>query len=503
MKKYGCDWTSEKAADAYKLILIEIGCHHGGFRGTEDLIDLADEVLRLEGRIPDGFEVAVDLGSIYSAAAVSNARDARMSDELIAKAHDAWRIASSHFGKDLPREAALGEFGALRAAYVGAYWQIACEIGFARYIQAGRTDVTRLRGLKEFWERARQENPDHPVLQLIGEEIDRKLDPAEQPDPMQEQPSAFLHETEHEQSGLEPPRQRRRALMAGTVVAVTIALSAGLAYVYRNMDGYEASQQRSTAASDPGGSVPSEHNLAAPLHQRQPIALSAPEDKAPAIVSSRGAPAEAVLASREPVQQSQQHGQSLRKLERQIRARAKAFLAPPRGVPPSAQAVYSVTVTSSGKVEKLTLTKSSGHAGFDEAVREALLAAQPYPRVGELLGNGSSQPAIVAMKAERRAKATRKTQRSVSRTASAFSKQPLDEMHSDTDSSKEAFQESSPPLASSPISPPSATSPRKVDECALGVAGIICRERMRWKRCSGRWGTPGCEVHQRETGVTD
>lgn len=286
--------------------------------------------------------------------------------------------------------------------------------------------------------------------------------------------------------------------MVGAIVAVTIALT-GLGYVYRMMDGPQVSQQRDAAGSDRGESVLSETSVAAPSNQGQAVAPSDPGDKVPETVSSAGEWAEAMPAPREPVEHSQRDGNLLRRLEGQVRARATAFLAPPRDIPTSAQAVYSVTLTSSGRIEELILTKSSGHAGFDESVREALLAAQPYPRVGELLGYGASRTAIVAMKAERPPQPTRKTQRGAPRTAPAFSKQRLVEMPSAIDSSEEASQEPSQPVASSPISPSGVTSLRNIEECAPGFAGTICRERKRWERCNGRWGTQGCEVYQGAT----
>ena len=381
MKKYGWDWTSEKAADAYRLILIKSGCYPGSLAGSEDLtlfIDLADEVVRLEGRIPDSFKVAVDLGSIYSAAAVSNARDARAIDEFIAKANAAWCIASSHLEKGVPKDAALLEPGPLRAAYVGGYWQIPCEIGFARYIQTDSTAVSHLRALRKFWERAKQERPNHPVLLAVGEQIDQKLG-IEQSEPK--------------------PRQGLGALMVAAVIALTMTLAAGVAYVYREMGGPQPSQQRlatgpARSASDREISVPSETTTAAPSSQREAMAPVDPGHR----------------------ESSKQHQQG------------------------------------------------------EERLRE---------------------------KSVRQAGPPRKTQRGISGTA--LGKPPLSAMQSDIDSSEQAFQESPQPVASSAISPPQATSPRKTEECAPGLAGIICRERKRWDRCSGRWGTPGCEIYQGQT----
>ena len=409
VKTYGWDWTSVEAADAYKLILIESGCFYGSFADSEDLallVDLADEVVRLEGRIPDSFKVAVDLGSIYSAVAMSNARDVKVSDEFIAKANEAWRIASSHLEKGMPKDAALLEPGPLRAAYVGGYWQIACEIGFARYVQTDCTDVGRLRALKTFWERAKQERPNHPVLRAVGEQIDQKLSPAEQAEQVQERAPAFLPGMAR--SAAEPPRQASRALMAGSVVAVAIALT-GLAYVYRTTDSPQKPQEPVPAGPVPSPSeratFSSETTVAAPSNQQQAIGPGELGDKEPKTVN---------------------------------------------------------------------------------------------PRAGELPGNGVNRAAIVAMKAKRPLRPTRKTQRSATRAGPALSKQASDEMQSDIYPSEAALEDSQP-VASSEISPSKATSPPQRDECAQGFAGIICREVKRWERCGGRWGTPGCEVYENET----
>jgi TonB family protein len=505
MRKHGWKWASEKALDAYKLILLDSAYCHGSFGRSEDLycfIDLADEIVRLEGRIPDSFRVAVDLGAIYSAAAVSNAHDAKVSDEYIWKANEAWCIASTHLENGLLRDAALVEPGPLRATYVGGYFQIPCEIGFARYIQTNCTDVSHLRALKKYWARAKQERLNHPILLAVGEQIDKKLSPAEQTERMQEQSPAFLPRIE--QSELEPAGQGRRGLRIGAVVIITIATLTGLAYVYSTMDRAREPQQRAAAdsvrsSSDRGTSVAPEAAVAAPSNQRQTIVPSG--DKEPEMVSYAEESTEAIPTPQEPMKQYQKDGNLLRRLEARIRARAKPFLAPSRDIPTNAQTVYSVTLTSTGKVEELTLTKSSGHAGFDKSVREALLAAQPYPRVAELLGNGATRTASVAMTAERHRLPKQKVQQAIPQRALELSEQRLDEMQSDIDSREEAFQKSPQPVASSAISPTEA-APRKVEECAAGFAGIICRERKRWERCSGRWETPGCEVYRGRT-VTD
>lgn len=498
MRKYGWKWTSERALDTYKLILVDSAFCHRSFGESEDLnsfIDLADEIVRLEGRIPDSFKVAVDLGSIYSAAAVSNAGDAKVSDEFIAKANEAWCTASTYLENGMLKDAALVEPGPLRAIYVGSYFQIPCEIGFARYIQTNCTDVGHLRALKKYWVRAKQENPDHPVLLAIGEQIDKKLSPAEQTEQAQERSPGFLPRIE--QSELELAGRGRRGLRIGAVVVVTIAALTGLAYVYRTMDRVGEPLQRATADSvrssaDRGIIVPWETAGAAPSNQWQAIAPG--DDKESKTV-------EGIPTPQESIKQYEQNGHLLRRLEALISARAKLFIAPLRDIPTSARAVYSVTLTSSGTVAELTLAKSSGHARFDQSVREALLAAQPYPRVGELLANGVSSTVNVSMMAERPPPPKRKAQRAIpQRVAEPELREPrLGQTQSDVDSSEEAVQQPPQPVASVPKSPLGTTSPRKIKECAPGLAGFICQEQKRWERCSGRWGTPGCEVYQRET----
>ena len=122
MRKHGWKWASEKALDAYKLILVDSAFCKDSFGASEhfsSFIDLADDIVRLEGRIPDSFAVAVELGAIYSAAAVNNAHDVRTCDEFIAKANEAWRIASTHLENGVPRDPALsspGRFGPLISA---------------------------------------------------------------------------------------------------------------------------------------------------------------------------------------------------------------------------------------------------------------------------------------------------------------------------------------------------------------------------------------------------
>ncbi|HSQ51084.1 MAG TPA: hypothetical protein VLL94_07425, partial [Nitrospiraceae bacterium] len=167
MCKFGWNWASEKALEAYRLLLVDSAFCNGSLAASEHLssfIELADDIVRLEGCVPKSFKVAVDLGTVYSAAAVNNAHDARVSNEFIAKANEAWCSASMHLQDDVPRDVALVEPGPLRATYVGGYWQIPCEIGYARYLQTNCTDVSHLLALKMHWMEAKQERPNHPIL---------------------------------------------------------------------------------------------------------------------------------------------------------------------------------------------------------------------------------------------------------------------------------------------------------------------------------------------------
>jgi hypothetical protein len=316
MRKYGWKWASEDSLDGYKLILVDSAFCNGSFGTSEHLssfIDLADEIVRLEGRMPDSFKVVVDLGTIYSAAAVSKAHDVKVSDEFIARAHEAWCIASTHLENGMLRDAALVEPGPLRATYVGGYLQIPCEIGFARYIQTNCTDVSHLRALKEYWVRAKQERPNHPILLAVGEQIDKKLSPGEHTEHMQERSPAFLPGIG--QSELEPARQRPRRLRIGAVVVVTIATLTGLAYVYRPTErarephhGAAAGSLRSS--SDRGISVPPETTGTAPANQPQTIEPS--RDREAEIISYAEESAEATPTSQEPIKQHQQDGNLLR-----------------------------------------------------------------------------------------------------------------------------------------------------------------------------------------------
>lgn len=284
MRSFDWDWVSENALDAYKLILIYC---NGGLAASEQLsflIDLADEIVRLEGRVPDSFRVAVDLGAIYSAAAVSNARAARASDEFIAKASDAWRIASTHLENGRPRDAALVEPGPFRVTYVGGYLQIPCEIGFARYMQTNCTDVSHLRALKKYWVRAKQERPDHPILLEIGEQIDKKLSSEEHTEHLQERSPAF---PPIGQSDPEPVRQVPRRLWIGAVMSV-LAMLTGLAYVYRPIEDARELQHGAPAGSlrssaDRGIPNPPESVVAAPTVH--PEAKKSREDKEPETIS--------------------------------------------------------------------------------------------------------------------------------------------------------------------------------------------------------------------------
>lgn len=303
--KFGWNWASVKALEAYRLLLVDSAFCNGSLAASEHLssfIGLADEIVRLEGCIPKSFKVAVDLGTIYSAAAVNNAHDARASNEFIAKANEAWFIASMRLQDDAQRDAALVEPGALRATYLGGYWQIPCEIGYARYLQTNCTDVSHLRALRKHWMEAKQERPNHPILLDIGEHLDKRLSPAQHTEHGQERSSASPASV--------PPPQRTRRLRIGAVVTV-IATLTGLTYLYRPIE--RASEPQHDAAT---GALRTFSDLAIPVATEatsagpgnEPRAIEPSRDTEPETISYAERSAEATPASQEPTEQHQRDG---------------------------------------------------------------------------------------------------------------------------------------------------------------------------------------------------
>lgn len=306
MCKFGWNWTSVRALEAYRLLLVDSAFCNGSFAASEhlsSLIELADEIVRLEGCMPRSFKVAVDLGTIYSAAAVNNAHDARESDAFIVKANDAWCIASTHLQNDAQRDAALVEPGALRATYLGGYWQIPCEMGFARYLQTNCTDVSHLRALKKHWLAAKQERPNHPILLDIGEHIAKRLSAAEYTEHRQERSPSLAS------PAIAPAPQRTQRLRIGAVMIVIAALT-GLMYVYRPERAREPQHDTAThvlrTSSDPAISIAPEPTSAGPGNQ--PPAIEPSRDTEQQTISDSERSAEATPASQEPTSQHQRDG---------------------------------------------------------------------------------------------------------------------------------------------------------------------------------------------------
>lgn len=238
--KHGWKWASDQALDTYRLILMENSFSSHGPHNGEDIlyrVGLADEIVRLEGRIPSSFQVAVDLGAIYSAAAYAaaaakNAHQEKTIDEFVARAHEAWCIASTHLQDGGPADAAT-ESTSLKALYRGAYFQIPCEIGFAKYLRSNGMDVGSLLAVKRHWLRARQEAPDNPILRAIGAELDKAEAIAEQtvkvPEPSSSPPETASRDRPRRDA--RPRRLQTAAIASALIVAVGV-----LAYGYRTLD---------------------------------------------------------------------------------------------------------------------------------------------------------------------------------------------------------------------------------------------------------------------------
>src|SRR5258706_3095776 len=177
MNLYGWEWKSEEAAEAYTQILA-YARNGGGFdgpKGIAQLLSLADELVHCEGRIPDGFLVSVDLGIIYSSACLFEGEDADRCEEFLAKAAEAWGIASSYLENGQPKATAGLDSNAAHLSYMRHYRLIPCEIGFARYLRSDRTELSHLADIKAQWEQAAREDPGHKVLKVIGKHIREDL----------------------------------------------------------------------------------------------------------------------------------------------------------------------------------------------------------------------------------------------------------------------------------------------------------------------------------------
>lgn len=190
MKKYGWEWKSNDAADVYKRILIETVSHGGGFGGEDGLasfVKMADELVRLEGRVPETFVVAVDLGHIYSTAAMS-AEAGPASQGSISKASEAWAIASKFVLNGNSTDPDILGDSALRTSYMSRYWQIPCETGFAKFLQTHCKEVAYLKEIRVYWQNAKREGGTGSVLDIIGKYIHQELD--NKPHPQSESQAA-------------------------------------------------------------------------------------------------------------------------------------------------------------------------------------------------------------------------------------------------------------------------------------------------------------------------
>ena len=63
-----------------------------------------------------------------------------------------------------------------------------------------------------------------------------------------------------------------------------------------------------------------------------------------------------------------------------IRAKIRGNIILPRDIPGNPEAVYDVALLPNGEVLSARRTRSSGHAGYDEAVYRAILKSSPLPK---------------------------------------------------------------------------------------------------------------------------
>ena len=239
--KHGWEWASAQALDTYRLILMENSFRRPGINDDDDIfyrVDLAEEIVGLEGRIPNSLQVAIDLAAIYSAAAVHVAATPKSGhqenpiDECLARAHEAWCIGSTHFEDDGSSNAAT-EYASATASYRTAYFQIACEIGFAKYLRSNGMDVGSLLSIEPHWLRARRETPDHPILLAIGAELEKVKTVAAETIKIPEPPSGSAGRASEDG----PPRQTRPHRGQSAALAFALIATVGLVtYGYRTLD---------------------------------------------------------------------------------------------------------------------------------------------------------------------------------------------------------------------------------------------------------------------------
>ena len=238
--KHGWEWASAQALDTYRLILMENSFRRPGINDDDDIsyrVDLAQEIVGLEGRIPNSSQVAIDLAAIYSAAAVhvaatpKNGHHEKPIDEYLARAHEAWCIASTHFQDDGSSNAPT-EYTSARALYRTAYFHIACEIGFAKYLCSNGMDVGSLLSIEQHWLRVRRETPDHPILLAIGAELEKVKTVAAETITISEPPSGPAERASEDARRQTRPHRRQSAAMAFALIA-TVGL---VTYGYRTLD---------------------------------------------------------------------------------------------------------------------------------------------------------------------------------------------------------------------------------------------------------------------------
>jgi TonB family protein len=62
-----------------------------------------------------------------------------------------------------------------------------------------------------------------------------------------------------------------------------------------------------------------------------------------------------------------------------IRAKIRGNIILPRDIPGNPEAIFDVTLLPSGEVLTVRKRKSSGHAGYDDAIERAIMKSSPLP----------------------------------------------------------------------------------------------------------------------------
>ena len=106
--------------------------------------------------------------------------------------------------------------------------------------------------------------------------------------------------------------------------------------------------------------------------------LAAEQQKADA--AARAAKEQADAQRRAEAQAAAAQAKLVNEYTERIRAKVRGFVVLPPGLQGNPEAEFDVVLIPGGEVLSAKLRKSSGHAGYDEAVERAVLKSSPLPR---------------------------------------------------------------------------------------------------------------------------